>query len=305
MPDQSNYGVAADAVNAYNLLMQATPINIDVLDLTGDVYKIPSDQTSQAYKEVPKLTNADLSEGKIDGVGTFDVLMQAAKAILREEYDKGRITAAEYTKAFIAMMEAAMQNGVQFLIQRDQAYWQAVNSQVAMVTARVGLETAKYQAQVARIAAETGKAQLALTKAKIGTEDAQFGQLAYTVDKILPQQLAQAVATVANLTAQLVTIKEQGEAARAQTMDTRTDGVTQIAGMVGKQKLTADKQVALYDQQIVSYKRDAEVKMAKIFSDAWITMKSMDEGITAPTGFSNGSIDQILSMLKSNNGVAG
>ncbi|WP_244832397.1 hypothetical protein [Caballeronia sp. TF1N1] len=305
MPDQSNYGVANDAINAYNLLMQATPINIDTLDLTSDVYKIPSDATSGAYQEVQKLTNADLSQGKIDGTGTFDVLMQAAKAILREEYEKGRITAAEYTKAFTAMMEAAMQNAVQFLVQRDSAYWQAVNAQVAMVTARVGLETAKYQAITARIAGETGKAELALTKAKIGTEDAQFAQIAYQVDKLLPQQLAQAVATVANLQAQLIGIKEQGEAARAQTLDTRSDGVTTVAGLIGKQKATADKQVALYDQQITSYQRDAETKFAKIFTDAWITMKSIDEGITAPTGFSNGSIDQILSMLKTKNGVTG
>jgi hypothetical protein len=290
------YGVADAANLSYSLLLQATPINIDTLDLTADIYKLPSNTTSPAYQEVPKLTNADLTEAKIDGTGTFDVVMQAAKALLREEYEKGRITGAEYTKAFIAMTDAAMQNSVQFLIQRDQAYWQAVQAQVAMVTARVALETAKYQAVTARIAAEEGKAQLALTKAKIGTEDVQFAQLKYQFETLAPVQLRQATAQATVTEAQLAVVKEQAETARAQTMDTRTDGVTPVAGSVGKQK-------ALYTQQITSYQRDAETKAVKIFADAWVTMKSVDEGLTAPAAFSNDTINTVLTALKNNNSL--
>ena len=85
------------------------------------------------------------------------------------------------------------------------------------------------------------------------------------------------------------------ESARAQTLDTRTDGLA-VSGSVGKQK-------ALYSQQITSYQRDAEVKAAKLFTDAWITQKTIDEGLTAPSNFANDSVNTILGVLKANNGL--
>jgi hypothetical protein len=182
---------------------------------------------------------------------------------------------------------------VQFLIQRDAAYWQAVNAQVTMVTARVAMETAKYQAITARLQAETEKATLALTKAKLGTEDVQFGVAKYQLENLMPQQLLQAKAATDLANKQVTLVSEQAEAARAQTLDTRTDGST-VAGTVGSQK-------ALYAQQVTSYQRDGETKAAKIFTDAWITMKTIDEGLDAPAGFTNDSVNSVLAKLKSNN----
>jgi hypothetical protein len=282
------YGIDTDANLIYSLLLAATPIAVEPLDLTDNIYNVPSDTDSAAYQEIAKLTNADYTEGAIDGKGTFDVMMQGVKAQLMEEYSKGRITAAEYTKAYVALVQSTQQNATQYLLGRDQAYWQGVQAQIAAVTARVELATAKYQAVAARIAAETGKANLALTKAKLGTEDAQFGQLKYQIDNLLPAQLAQ-------LQQQLKLLTEQTEAQRAQTMDTRTDGA-QVTGSVGKQK-------ALYDQQITSYKRDAETKVAKLFSDAWTVQKSVDEGLTAPDAFTNTTVNTVLQNLKTNSGL--
>jgi hypothetical protein len=45
------------------------------------------------------------------------------------------------------------------------------------------------------------------------------------------------------------------------------------------------------------------VKAAKLFTDAWITQKTMDEGLTAPNGFTNSVIDTILSSLRTNNAL--
>lgn len=168
------------------------------------------------------LTNADLTTKNVGGDGAFDVIMESVHNHLGKEYENGRITGQEYTKAYIALTTAALSSAVQFLLARDTAYWQRVLSQ---------------------------------------------------------QQI--------NL------VLEQIEVQRAQTLDTRTDG-SPVAGSVGKQK-------DLYTQQITSYKRDAEVKAAKIFSDAWITQKTIDEGLLAPTGFTNASLDTILTALKINN----
>jgi hypothetical protein len=291
----ATYGIDTDANLLYTLLLSAEHITVPTLDLTAPVFNIPGDNTSGAYQQINPLTNADMTAGAIDGTGTFDVLMQGMKAQLREEFEKGRITGAEYTKAYVALVQSTMQFAVQYLLGRDQAYWQSVLAQSQAITARVGLEQAKIQAFTAQVEARNATAALALTKAKLGTEDAQFGQLKYQIDNLLPAQLTQVQAQTQVTNKQVALVGEQTEVQRAQTLDVRTDGQT-VAGALGKQK-------QLYTQQITSYQRDAEVKAAKIFSDAWITMKTIDEGITAPAGFSNSSVDTVLTALKTNNGL--
>lgn len=135
---------------------------------------------------------------------------------------------------------------------------------------------------------------------------AQTTQITQTTNTLLPQQVrgasAQADGQVYTTTYllplqkdQLVEqnkmIKEQTEAQRAQTMDTRTDNVTPVTGTLGKQK-------ELHAQQIISYQRDSQLKAARPFIDAWITMKTIDEGTLPPTGFNNANLDQVLAILR-------
>lgn len=145
-----------------------------------------------------------------------------------------------------------------------------VNKQVEKLTSDIGVNTA----QVTQLGAQTTLTNKQTDKltSDILVNDAQIDQI----------------------TEQLGLIKEQKEAQRAQTLDVRTDGAT-VSGLIAKQK-------SLYNQQVISYQRDAEVKAAKLFTDAWITMKTIDEGIVPPTGFANVSLDQVLTKLKSENG---
>lgn len=111
----------------------------------------------------------------------------------------------------------------------------------------------------------------------------------FNLSKLAPQQLL-------NLQAQQKMINEQMEAQRGQTHDLRSDNIP-VAGVMGKQKL-------LYTQQVTSYQRDAEVKAAKIFTDAWITQKTIDEGLLPPPLFNNSSVDGVLQTLKASNGFS-
>lgn len=110
----------------------------------------------------------------------------------------------------------------------------------------------------------------------------------YNLSNLLPKQAE-------NLVFQGEMLKEQTEAQRAQTLDVRKDGSV-VVGVLGKQK-------DLYKQQITSYQRDSEVKAGKLFTDAWITMKTIDEGLLPPNGFTNTSLDTILTALKTNNNL--
>lgn len=101
----------------------------------------------------------------------------------------------------------------------------------------------------------------------------------YNIEHMLPEQLHG--------------LEEQNEAHRAKTLSTRSDGVTPVAGAIGKQ-------MALQEQQITSFKRDAETKMAKILGDIWVTQKSLDEGLEPPLAFTDTKINTTFDTLAEN-----
>ena len=271
-------------VEANRLLEELTKgddFTLPDIDMSGPEWDIPGGDDSPIFGAIDKISNESLTTREVGGSGTFDALMESAHNHLKAEFKANRITGGEYTKAYIAMMESCMSNAVQFLLGRDQAYWAAALAQIQAVTARVTLATSKAQFVLAKIQALSAKSEYALTKMKIATESETYCAALFNASQMLPQQL------------KLIT--EQTEAQRAQTLDTRTDGAV-VTGSVGKQK-------ELYSQQITSYQRDAEVKASKLFTDAWITQKTIDEGLNPPNGFTNASIDTILTKLKSNNGL--
>lgn len=94
---------------------------------------------------------------------------------------------------------------------------------------------------------------------------------------------------------QIDLLAEQKEAERSKTLNTRTDGTT-IVGSVGKQK-------DLYTQQIDSFIKDAKFKTAKMYLDGWITQKTLDEGLTAPSELTNTEINEVLVANRTANGL--
>lgn len=110
----------------------------------------------------------------------------------------------------------------------------------------------------------------------------------YNLSNTLPRQLEL-------IGEQIVLTSEQAEAERSKTLDTRSDGAT-VEGSVGKQK-------DLYDQQIDSFIKDAQHKVAKMFSDAWVTQKTLDEGLIAPSQFTNNEINEVLLAVRQNNNL--
>lgn len=286
------------------------------VDLSGPEYQFPGGAGGPLYQEVTPVTIEELTSGTVNGTGAFDLIMKSMKAHLQEEYKANRISGAEYTKAYIAMVQSAMDQGVQFVLQKDQAMWAAINAQMAAITGRIAMQTAKVQMASIQLEAQTARSNYALTKMKLSTESITYCTAQYQLTSMLPVQLSKLTAEkvgqeaqnttlqytlanilpqqVENLKAQEKLYDEQTEAQRGQTSDNRTDGAI-IKGVMGKQK-------DLYVQQITSYQRDSEVKAAKLFTDAWITQKTIDEGLLAPSGFQNASIDVILANLKLKNG---
>ncbi len=274
-------GAEVEANRLLLALTEGEDFTLPDIDMSGPEWDIPGGDNSPIFQELTRLTNDDLTTRVVGGSGSFDALMASASAHLKQEFKEGRITGGEYTKAYIATLEACMGNATQYLLGRDQAYWAAALAQIQAVTARVNLATSQVQYVLTKAQALNAKSEYALTKLKLSTESETYCAALFNVSSILPQQLK--------------LMLEQTDAQRAQTLDTRADGST-VTGSIGKQK-------ELYSQQIVSYQRDAEVKAAKLFTDAWITQKTIDEGLVPPNGFTNASLDPILTTLKVNNNL--
>jgi hypothetical protein len=285
-------GADALANTLLTTLLEGQDFSVPAIDLDDAIFNQPP-STGPIYEEIDRIVIADLTTGDPCGTGVFDKLMQSLTAHLKVEYDANRISGAEYTKAYVGVITAALQTSSQFLLAKDQAYWQALlvqaqakAAEVDLITARVSLATAKVNAARAAYEAVTAEANYGLTKMKISTEDATYANMVrqgtgldFTNEVILPLQED--------------LLSEQVEVQRAQTMNTRTDGVTPITGSVGKQK-------DLYTQQITSYQRDAENKAVKLFTDAWITQKTMDEGLLAPDQFTNTNVNEMLVNMRAN-----
>ena len=316
-------GAEAEGNSLFQTLTAGVSFEIPQIDVTGPSFQIPGGMDSELYKEVTRIANSELTTTTLDGTGTFDVLMRGFKAHLKEEYNQSRITGAEYTKAYTALVESAMAQGVQFLLGKDASFWQAMSAQIQAITAKLQLETARVRHTTAQLEALNQEATFALTKMRLANENMQYcigkfnheqmlpaqktGQdianrtAVYNLDMIMPLQkvgLEHSNSTAlfnlqAMLPQQHELLVEQTEVQRAQTLDTRSDGIT-VVGAVGKQK-------DLYSQQIVSYQRDSELKAAKLFADAWTVQKTVDEGFVAPANFQNPSLDSVLGRIKINN----
>lgn len=330
----------------------------------GDAdYQFPSPDGNPLYGAVNELTNEDLTTRVVGGNGTFDALMASVGAHLKVEYEKNRLTGKEYTEAYVAITANALATATQFLLQKDQAYWQALlvqtqarQAEIEVVTARINLETAKAALASQRYQAHNAKAQYALTKMNLaianGQYDLTYQQLAnavldgsiktytlgtdmpiatqiaqanlsvmavdkdtklYNLNTLLPAQKAQLTAqttlsttqnagalidnqtktyNLANILPQQKNLLvEQTESARADTLTSRLSDGTLITGTKGKQR-------DLYEEQITSYQRDAEAKVARIFADMWITRKTLDEGLVPPTSMSDTNYNSVLDGMR-------
>lgn len=274
-------GAETEANDLFGQLTTGVSFTFPVIDMTGPDWTIPVDQDSELLKPVKAISIEDLTTKTVDGAGAFDVIMTSIAAHLKAEYSAGRITGAEYSKTWIASMQAGLSAATQFVLTKDASKWQSITAQIGALTAKVELQTAKANLLAKQAEANTLAANFALAKMKLATESKNYCIATYNLENLLPAQLGM--------------LKEQTEAQRAQTMDTRTDG-TSIAGSTGAQRL-------LHLQQITSYQRDAELKATKLFTDAWTVMKTMDEGLTPPAAFANAQIDNLLTKLKLKNGL--
>lgn len=263
MPVPSGVGSENLANPMFTALVGAGNDALPVVDIWGPDYEVPSGPGSPLETPIEKVTVAEL-------VACVEALEDNFKGLLEEQAVKQRITNADYAKTFLGLSQVAMQGAVQFMLGKDQAYWVAVKTKIEAVNAKMENEKLKMEVMLLR-------AQFAQAKLSLAATDSQFGVSELNRTEHVPAQ-------VTLTKEQVKMVHEQMEAQRAQTVDYREDGhartelVTnpdntqefRLQGLLGVQK-------TLYGQQIYSYRDDGKIKAGKVFSDLWMTMRTVDE----------------------------
>lgn len=191
--------------------------------------------------DFPEITLNDLTDGKIDGTGVFDKLMQSTKAHLDAEFKKGAIKGAEYSEVYLGQVQAVLNTALQFVSIRHKIALEAellsaqvelANAQLLQVAAqtdlvRAQIEAAKVdklltEAQAAKVTAET------LNVPKVGLQlDAQTDKLIVETDNATKEGTL-LVSQNAKVVAETLNVPKQGLQIEAQTALTVQQKVNEV-----------------------------------------------------------------------------
>lgn len=187
------------------------------------------------------ITVDSFTQARVDGTGIFDVLMQAAKAHLEQEFSKNRIKGPEYAEVYLGVMTQVMQNALQYQLQAE-----LTNEKIA-----------------------TEKLQQGLLRQQTLNAEVENRVLESTVCK-LKAEYDLTMEQVLQTTAQTTLVNQKVQTEKAQTVAAGVDDDS----VIGKQK-------KLYQAQADGFQRDAEQKAAKLLVDSWNVRRTTDEGTVA------------------------
>jgi hypothetical protein len=308
--------------------------SLPTVDLTTAEYTLPAQLDNTLYDDVGQIEVADLTSGVEGGAGAFDKIMTSNKAHILGEYEAGRITGDQYAKAYIELTSSALSAGVQMVLGRDQAYWQAHIAQaqgrkaeIEAVTASVQLAAAKAQLATLLYQSQEAETRAVLTKMQLATEDAtyrltneQYIQAAFTTTSIQPlqrdlaaeqsdqaaftttymqplqkTQLEGQISQVAYTVGSFLPAQKNLVDEQVEAKRAETSDTRSDGGVI---RGTAGKQKDLYTQQIDSYQKDSAYKVAKMFADGWTVQKTLDENLPPPANFGESEINSVLHSIR-------
>lgn len=252
----------ASAANAaYIALLAGEDFNLAPVDLEASEFILPSSNN----QVVVRVNSDDVTTKAVGGTGTFDVFSAGIAAHLQGEYEANRITGADFTKAYISLMESALVQSVQFSLNKEQMYWQSQLIQAQAITARVALMTAKVQLAQAEMDAKTSAANFALTKAKIRESELASCAAQYNLETTLPKETALLHSQIGKTNAEIGIALEQRLQVIEQTALTasqREEVESQTAINV-EQRLNVIEQTAVTHAQIAKTESDTAVNTAQ------------------------------------------
>ena len=246
----------------YYNLNTSNNFGLDKLKVDLNEFNIPQELLDKILNYHISATVDEVTTKDPDGAGAFDVFMFAISKHLEKEFSEGRIVGADYATTYIAAVQMALQQAVEFVLKKDQVFITTATSQLTAINAAIETIKAKLSLVLAQIQAYTAQTEYANKKLALATLHEQYINLTAQYDNLLKErerieaQTAQIVAQTVqipeqtkHIQAQTEQVKEQMEATRGQTLGTRTDG-TIIAGSIGASVKQSEKQIEVMSAQL-------------------------------------------------------
>lgn len=118
-------------------------------------------------------TLVKFTQNALEGNGVFDVIMHACELHIHDEYDKNRISGANYSSTYIQTIQAVLQTATQLVLQGDKAYLEALQARYNIERTKAELAIAKVQLEQAKTQLEIAKLQIPLIKYQALAEQAK------------------------------------------------------------------------------------------------------------------------------------
>ena len=251
------------------------------------------------------LTVRSLTGGEKEGSGVFDELMRTIKSHVHEELSEGRITEKAYSEVYLGALQFALNSATNYALAYEKA-----NKELEVLDEQIKQnqkqnELLELQKEQLRIANETAQYNLSYTLPE------QLIQIKKQNEKLIGE-INHTIAQTAHVTAQTVLVKKQEALVDEQIRDAK-DKYTNPTGGINKaqyDKLMAEKAIAdqklltekaqiadtvngvpvtglvgkeitLKKNQADSFLRNAEIQVAKLYSDTFSVMYSTEaEGMS-------------------------
>ena len=273
------------------------------------------------------LTVRSLTGGEKEGSGVFDELMRTIKSHVHEELSTGRITEKAYSEVYLGALQFALNSATSYALAYEKA-----NKELAVLDEQIKQnqkqnELLELQKEQLSIANATAKYNLDVML------PAQLLQLKKQTELVV-EQVNQAIAQTAQITAQTALTKKQQDLVNEQIRDAKDKHTNPTGGLNKAQydKLMAEKAIA--DQKLItekaqtsssingtavggligqemtlkknqgdSFLRNAEIQVAKLYSDAFSVMYSTDAEGMDNQAFGFGSDESFEVMKKTAAGI--
>lgn len=236
------------------------------------------------------LTVSDLTEVTPTGKGVFDVLMQATKAHLEQEFSKNRIKGTEYSQVYLGSLQAVLNSSLEFLLQRDKTNLEKQLMEQQILVAKAAVDKAVAEVELMREQVNIAKVNLDIARLSLEKIPAEIAHL-QAQTRLIDQQQLNAVVEHEVLENQVCKLKAEYDLILANTekagaeRDVLNQKVVTERAQVSAVGVDPDsvigKQKALYQAQTNGFARDAEQKAAKLMADTWNVRRTTDEGTVA------------------------
>lgn len=241
--------------------LEDSPEMQDMLKRLEDLLSAPTD----TYKDVKPVEMCALTEKVVDGSGAFDQIGTAVLNQLKFGLDTGIIDKSDIRAVYSAGLSEAMQTGLNFVLQKDQAYWQNLAVKSQMINANI-------QALLAKAELIMMPTKVKLAYAQLQAQLRQLDLLNYQI-KLAKYQISQTTAQTDQIREQTALTCQQKKMAAEQLAQTEFDRKLkqeQVTQAQLQNQITAEsiaqakQQTKILNVQVQNGLKDIKIKEAQL-----------------------------------------